>query len=89
MNKSSVPPSFLDFFVTCIFDTELILILHTSVLFLAFYQDMNQQTSRNDLKNQIKEIRSTNSEIKQKAIIYATVYAIIFALIKRVATLQQ
>merc|ERR1711917_66972 len=32
----------------------------------AFYQDMNQEISRNDLKNQIKEIRSANSEIKQK-----------------------
>ena len=73
----------------CIFDTELILILHTSVLFLAFYQDMNQETSRNDLKDQIKEIRSANSEIKQKAIIYATIYAIIYALIKRVVTRQQ
>ena len=64
------------FFVTCIFDTELILILHTSVLFLAFYQDMNQETSRNDLKDQIKEIRSTNSKIKQKAnkAIYAIIY---------------
>ena len=50
---------------------------------------MNQETSRNDLKDQIKEIRSTNSEIKQKAIIYATIYAIIYALIKRVATHQQ
>merc|ERR1711990_155093 len=28
--------------------------------------DMNQATNRNELKNQIKEIRSTNSEIKQK-----------------------
>ena len=35
---------------------------------------MNQEISRNDLKNQIKEIRSTNSEIKQKAIIYAIIY---------------
>ena len=84
-----MPPSFLDFFVTCIFDTELILILQTSVLFLAFYQDMNQEISRNDLKNQIKEIRSTNSEIKQKAIIYAIIYRIIYVLIKRVATHQQ
>ena len=89
MTKSSVPPSFLDFFVTCIFDTELILILHTSVLFLAFYQDMNQETSRNDLKDRIKENRSANSEIKQKAIIYATIYPIIYALIKRVATRHQ
>ena len=64
------------FFVTCIFDTELILILHTSVLFLAFYQDMNQETSRNNLKDQIKGIRSTNSEIKQKAI-YAIIYTVI------------
>ena len=64
------------FFVTCIFDTELILILHISVLFLAFYQDMNQETSRNNLKDQIKGIRSTNSEIKQKAnkAIYAIIY---------------
>ena len=29
---------------------------------------MNQETSRNDLKDQIKEIRATNSEIKRKAI---------------------
>ena len=50
---------------------------------------MNQEISRNDLKNQIKEIRSTNSEIKQKAIIYAIIYRIIYVLIKRVATHQQ
>ena len=47
---------------------------------------MNQETSRNDLKDQIKEIRSTNSEIMQKAIIYAAIYAFIYALIKRVTT---
>ena len=37
---------------------------------------MNQETSRNDLKDQIKEIRSTNSKIKQKAnkAIYAIIY---------------
>ena len=70
----SVPPSFLDFFVTCIFDTELNLILHSSVLFSALSQNMNQVTSRNELKEQIKEMRSTNSEIKQKAIIYAILY---------------
>ena len=62
------------FFVTCIFDTELILILHSSVLFSALSQNMNQVTSRNELKEQIKEMRSTNSEIKQKAIIYAILY---------------
>ena len=48
---------------------------------------MNQEGSHNDLKNQINEIRSANSEIKQKAIIYAAIYAFIYALIKRVTTL--
>ena len=41
------------FFVTCTFDTELILILHSSVLFLALSQNMKQVSSRNELKEQI------------------------------------
>ena len=52
------------FFVTCTFDTELISILHSSVLFLALSQNMKQVSSRNELKEQIIEMRSTNSEIK-------------------------
>ena len=71
MNKFFCAAFIPRFFVTCIFDTELILILHSSVLFSALSQNMNQVTSRNELKEQIKEMRSTNSEIKQKAIIYA------------------
>ena len=74
MNKFFCAAFIPRFFVTCIFDTELILILHSSVLFSALSQNMNQVTSRNELKEQIKEMRSTNSEIKQKAIIYAILY---------------
>ena len=35
---------------------------------------MNKVMSRNQLKEQIKEMRSANSEIKQKAIIYTILY---------------
>ena len=35
---------------------------------------MNQVTTRNELKDQIQEIRSKNLEIEQKATIYARIH---------------
>ena len=37
---------------------------------------MNQVTTRNELKDQIQEIRSKNLEIEQKATIYASIHFI-------------